>query len=54
MLNKIIEWINWEVKIPEVDHNLVLAYNVATLNVNREDVWYLNVGYNSHMCGKKE
>ena len=33
---------------------MVLAYNVATSNVDWQDVWYLDTGCNNHMCSKKE
>ena len=43
-----------QANVVKVKHNLVLACNVATSNVDRQDDWYLDTGCSNHMCDKKE
>ena len=43
-----------QVNIVEVEWILVLACNVATSNVDRQDARYLDTWCSNHMCGKKE
>ena len=38
----------------EVEQNLVLDCNVATSNVDQQDVWYFDTRCSNHMCSKKE
>ena len=45
MLNEIVEWTSWTCK-----H----CRGKTEFGIDRQDVWYLDIGCNNHMCGKKE